>query len=255
MNVAGIAYVEGGSVLHRLHPISKLLVLVLVCVALFLYEGWPVPAALVALLAILYFVAPLGAARLVAVLKTLPVFIAIIVLARMFLVDREVSIGTRALGGALQALKVVGLVLAVRLFVSVTDPVAAADAVGAALSPLRRFGVRTGELSLMTMVASSFIPFMASEVGRLRFAQAARCGFPGRGLGAIRATVPLVAPLVVGVLRRTDELEVSLAARCYRIDVPRRPRGGARPRPLDYAVSAAAVVIFAGALWARGVSS
>jgi energy-coupling factor transport system permease protein len=254
MSIAEARYVEGKSILHRLNPLSKLLVLLLVSVALFLFEDWRSTAALVALLCIAYFLGRLGAKRFFGVLKTLPVFVAIIVLARMFLVDRALPWGTRALAGALQALRVTGLVIALHLFVSVTDAVAISDSVAAALRPLRRIGARIGELSLTTMIAASFVPFMGSEVQRLRMAQAARCGFPRRGIGAIRATVPLVAPLVVGVLRRTDELELALAARCYHLDLPRRARTGARPRLLDYAVSAAAVVVFLGALWARGLS-
>jgi len=255
LGIAEAGYVEGKSVLHRLNPLSKLLVLTLVCVALFLFEDWRSTAVLVALLGALHFVARLGAKRLLAALKTLPVFVAIIVLARVFLVDRSLPWEARAAAGVLQALRVTGVVLALHLFISVTDAVAISDSVTAALRPFRRIGVKVGEMALMAMIASSFTPFMVSEVRRLRLAQAARCGFPRRGIGAIRATVPLVAPLVVGVLRRTDELELALAARCYRIDAPRSPRAGAGPRPLDYAVSAAAVVIFLGAVWARSLSS
>lgn len=254
MSIAEARYVEGKSILHRLNPLSKLLVLVLVSVALFLFEDWRSTVVLVALLCILCFIGRLGAKRFLGVLRTLPVFVAIIVLARMFLVDRTLPWGTRALAGALQALRVTGLIIALHLFLSVTDAVTISDSVTAALRPLRRIGVRVGELSLMAMIASSFVPFMDSEVRRLRMAQAARCGFPRRGIGAIRATVPLVAPLVVGVLRRTDELELALAARCYRLDAPRSPRRASGPRPLDYAVCAAAVVMFLGAVWARSLS-
>jgi energy-coupling factor transporter transmembrane protein EcfT len=253
MNMAG-TFFEGRSFLHRLHPSTKFIVLGLVCVAVFLFEGWTAPIVLTSFLMVLYFASGLGAARLYAVLRTLPVFVAIIVLARMFLVERELPLGTRAIAGALQALRVVGLVLAVHLFVSLTDPVSMSDAVGASLRPLRRAGVRVGEASLMILIASSFIPFMISEVRRLQLAQASRSGFPKRGIGAVRAAVPLVAPLVIGVLRRTDELELALAARCFRLDVPRRPSGAARPRAVDYVASIAAAVIFAGALWARGLS-
>ena len=57
---------------------------------------------------------------------------------------------------------------------------------------MRRFGLRVGEMSLMTMITFSFIPLMADEVRRLQLAQAARCGFPKRGPAAIRAAAPLL---------------------------------------------------------------
>lgn len=242
-------YVEGEGMLHRLNPLSKLLVLLLVCVALFLFEGWSPAVGIVVFLALFYVPGPLGVRRLIAVLRTLPVFIAIIVLARVFLVDRALPLDARLAAGALQALRVVGLVIAVHLFVSVTDAVSIADSIAGALALLRRSGPRSGELSLMAMIISSFMPFMTAEVRRLQVAQAARCGFPRPGPSAVRAAVPLVSALVVGVLRRTDDLELALAARGYRLGAPRTPSRSVGMGRLDLAVCVGAVILFCAGLF------
>ena len=121
-----------------------------------------------------------------------------------------------------------------------------------ALAPLRRIGLRVGEISLMTMIAFSFIPLMADEVRRLQLAQAVRCGFPKRGPAAIRAAVPLLAPLVIGVFRRADEIDTALHVRCYRMDAPRSSFRGAGWRRADSLVCAAgAHHLFRGVVCAR----
>jgi len=251
VNLGPMRYVEGDGLLHRLSPLSKLLILVLVCVALFIFEWWQATVGLVAFLVLFYVPGPLGARRLRDVLKTLPIFIAIIILARTFLVDRALPLEKRVLAGALQALRVSGLVIAVHLFLSVTDPVSLSDAVTGLLRPLRRVGVRVGELSLMVMIIFSFMPFMVAEVKRLQVAQAVRCGFPKRGWSAIRATAPLVVPLVVGVLRRADELELALTARCYRLDAPRTARARVGMGGVDYALCAVGIVLFVAGMYVR----
>lgn len=242
-------YTGGKGVLHRLNPLSKLLVVLLVCVALFLFEAWPATVGIVVLLSLFYVPGPLGARRLLAVLRTMPIFVAIIVLARVFLVDRSLPLEARFAAGALQALRVVGLVIAVHLFVSVTDPVSIADSIALALARSRRTAPRAGELSLMAMIVSSFMPFMTGEVRRLQVAQAARCGFPRPGPSAVRAAVPLVSALVVGVLRRTDELELALAARGYRLGAPRTASRSAGMGRLDYVVCAGAAILFCAGLY------
>lgn len=246
-----IQYKPGGTFLHRLHPISKLLVAALVSIASFLFASWIAPAALALFLAFLHTPKPIGFARLRAVFATLPLFAALIVLANVFLVRGEALWWRNAVTGLVQSLRIVVVIGAANLFLAVTDPIDLSDAVVRVLAPLRRVGLRVGEMSLMTMIAFSFIPLMADEVKRLQLAQAARCGFPGRGPAAIRAAVPLLVPLVIGVFRRADEIDTALHVRCYRMDAPRSSRRGAGWGRADSFVCAAALVGFFAGLYAH----
>jgi energy-coupling factor transport system permease protein len=246
-----IQYKPGGTFLHRLHPISKLLVAALVSIASFLFASWIAPAALALFLALLHAPKPIGFARLRAVFASLPLFVALIVLANVFLVRGEAVWWRNAVTGLVQSLRIVVVIGAANLFLAVTDPIDLSDAVMRALAPLRRIGLRVGEISLMTMIAFSFIPLMADEVKRLQLAQAARCGFPGRGPAAIRAAVPLLVPLVIGVFRRADEIDTALHVRCYRMDAPRSSRRGAGWGRADSVVCAAALVGFFAGLYAH----
>jgi energy-coupling factor transporter transmembrane protein EcfT len=246
-----IQYKPGGTFLHRLHPISKLLVAALVSIASFLFASWIAPAALALFLALLHAPKAIGFARLRAVFATLPLFAALIVLANVFLVRGEALWWRNAVTGLVQSLRIVVVIGAANLFLAVTDPIDLSDAVVRVLAPLRRVGLRVGEMSLMTMIAFSFIPLMADEVKRLQLAQAARCGFPGRGPAAIRAAVPLLVPLVIGVFRRADEIDTALHVRCYRMDAPRSSRRGAGWGRADSFVCAAALVGFFAGLYAH----
>lgn len=244
-------YTSGSTMLHRLHPLSKLFVLMLVCVAAFLFEQWYVASALAAFIALLHAPREIGMKRLLAVLKPLPFFVVLIVLANIFLVSRP-GPWTRSAGtGLVQAVRVVLVIVGAHLYLAVTDPVDLSDSVLRMLRPFRRFGLRTGELSLMVMIAFSFIPLMAEEAKRLQIAQAVRCGFPRRGLSTVRAAAFLLTPLVIGVFRRTDEIDSSLRVRCYRIDAPRSSLPSSRAGMLDYLVCAASAALFLTGLYAQ----
>jgi energy-coupling factor transport system permease protein len=246
-----VQYRPGDTFLHRLHPLSKLFVAVLVSIAAFLFASWIAPAALAACIVILHAPNPIGFARLRAVLASMPLFVALIVLANVFLVRGGAVWWRNAETGLVQSLRIAVLIAAANLFLAVTDPIDLSDAVTRLLAPLRRVGLRVGEISLMTMIAFSFIPLMADEVKRLQLAQAARCGFPKRGPAAIRAAVPLLSPLVIGVFRRADEIDTALHVRCYRMDAPRSSCRGASWRKADSAVCAAGLAVFIAGFYAH----
>jgi len=244
-------FTAGDTFLHRLHPLAKLLVVALVCVAAFLFPSWIVPAALAVFLVLLHAPRSIGFGRLLAVLKPLPLFIAVIVLANVFLVHREAVWWRNAEAGLVQSLRVVVIVVAANLFLVVTDAIDLSDAVLRLLGPLERAGLRVGELSLMTMITFSFIPLMTDEARRLELAQAVRCGFPRRGVGVIRSAVPLLVPLVVGLFRRSDEIDLALQARCYRIGAPRSRLARGVWRRADSLACAAGVIVFLAGVYAQ----
>jgi energy-coupling factor transport system permease protein len=244
-------YTSGSTMIHGLHPLSKLFVLMLVCVAAFLFEPWYVASALAVAIALLHAPREIGMKRLLSVLRPLPLFVALIVLANIFLIPRLGPWWRNAETGLLQAVRVVTVIMGANLYLAVTDPIDLSDAVLRMVRPFRRFGLRTGELSLMVMIVFSFIPLMTEEARRLQIAQAVRCGFPRRGVNAVKTAVYLLTPLVIGVFRRTDEIDASLRVRCYRIDAPRSSLPNSRAGMLDYLVCAASVMIFLAGVYAQ----
>lgn len=88
------------------------------------------------------------------------------------------------------------------------------------LSPLRYIGVPVHEIALMNMIALRFIPTLAEELEQIMKAQASR----GGGIGQVRwwrvdlmarARIPLIVPLFLSALRRSEELILAMEARNY----------------------------------------
>jgi len=230
---------------------TKLLAVVFLCTAAFLFRSWIVPASVAAFLMLLHAPREIGFGRLLAAVKPLPLFVALIVLAHIFLIHRALPWWEGAASGLVQSLRVVALVVAGSLFLAVTDPVDLSDALLRLLAPLQRFGLRVGELSLMTMITFSFVPLLAGEARRLQLAHAVRCGFPRRGIAEIKALLSLLPPLVIGVFRRSAEIDDALKARGYRLGAPRGSRLQSRFGWLDAAVCAGSAILFLAGLYAE----
>ncbi len=234
----------------RFHPLVHVLVTALACVSAFVFRPWYAPAAIAATAAFL-LARIAGPARLGAALRALPLFAAVIVLANAFLVPQAGPWRQGALFGLVQSLRVAALLLACNLFLALVDPIDFSDAVVRFLRPLERVGIRSGALALTVMLVMSFAPLIVEEARRLELARAVRCGFPKRGPSAVRAAVPLLAPLIIGVLRRADEVDLALRARGFRLDGRRSTLREERPGAADYGIAAASCIAFCVGLYAQ----
>ncbi len=251
MAIPGIQFVEGDTYLYRRHPMAKLIVFLMLIAGLLLFRNRAVPAVACVLLFVSYLGAGLGMGRYLKVAGRFLFFALLIVVAHLVLLRQSGSVPERLMSGFVQAVRIFDLLVLAGLFTAVTDPVDLTDALIRGMRPLERAGVRTGELSLMLMIVFSFLPLMGEEVERLAIAQGARCGF-GRGpVLRIRNSVPLLGALVVGIMRRSEELELSLAARRYDTTSARRTDGGLRMAGGDYVFSAIAVALFAVGVYAK----
>ena len=251
MTIPSIQFVEGDTYLHRRHPMAKLAVFLLLIVGLLISESWIVPVAAAALLFAVHLAAGLGTGRYLGVAKRFLFFALLIVLAHLLLLRQSGPVPERLVSGFVQAVRIFDLLVLAGLFTAMTDPVDLTDALILGMRPLERMGVRTGELSLTLMIVFSFLPLMGDEVERLAIAQGTRCGFGGGPCSRIRNSVPLLGALVVGIMRRAEELELSLAARRYNITGASRTNGGMRMAGADYLFCAIAVALFAVGIYAK----
>lgn len=251
MTVPSIQFVEGDTYLHRRHPMAKLAAFLLLIVGLLISESWIVPVAAAALLFAVHLAAGLGTGRYLRVAKRFLFFALLIVMAHLLLLRQSGTVPERLVSGFVQAVRIFDLLVLAGLFTAMTDPIDLTDALIVGMRPLERMGVRTGELSLTLMIVFSFLPLMGDEVERLAIAQGTRCGFGGGPYSRIRNSVPLLGALVVGIMRRAEELELSLAARRYNITGTSRTNGRMRMAGADYLFCAIAVVLFAMGVYAK----
>jgi energy-coupling factor transporter transmembrane protein EcfT len=250
MAVPVLRYIHGDGCLHRRHPLVKLAILILLYAALFLLGGWYVPAGIGAALFGAHACVKGGPSRYLGLAKRFIIFLFFIILAHLFLMRGAGSLSSRVISGFVQGMRVFDLLVATSLFLAVTDPVDLSDSLLDLFHPLDRNGQRLAAVSLMLMVVFSFLPLAAEEAGRLRTAVGARCGFGGGLLQRSRNAVALLAALFVGILRRAEELEISLTARRYAMERAHRVFG-ARPDAWDVVLLLLSLFIFAAGVYAQ----
>lgn len=279
-------YLPRGSVLHRLDPRVKLTIVGLLILVLMLRPG-PALGLLglglaLALLALAQV--PLGHA-LRRLRPLLPLFLVALVLQLLLFPHREaiasgslallewgpiVVSGAGVVGLGTMHLGMTDIVLLLVLLTATADVSDVTHGIEGLLRPFQRLGLPAHELSLTLVVALRFVPLLGQELERLIKAQAARGGDFGRWRGGlitrIRRTLPLLVPLFVAALRRSEELVVAMEARGYVGGRGRTSLIHLQMRPADAAtlllaigVCAALLVIdfgpaeHAAALWLRGL--
>lgn len=209
-----LRYVEGNSRLHRMHPVVKAGVLLMVVAASFIY-GAAVNLALALFLILISVSAGIGPERIISLLKPVPVFVLIIIAANVLLVRNGQGYASGITRGVVQGTRILVLLLSAGLFWTVTDPARFSDSVVFLGAPLRTFGISREDLSLILMIIFSFIPHIREEVERIRRARMVRCGHGGWLSLRRGGVLPLIIPLISSVLRRGEEMEMALCARYY----------------------------------------
>ena len=202
-------YVPGTTPVHRAPAGSKLAVLALLGIGMFVTGRLAlVAAALVLVLALGLLWARLPLRALTAQVR--PVWIWLAALFGFHLLV------TGPLVGAVAVLRLLTLVIAAAVVTATTRVTALVAVIEWLTSPLRVFGVRPARIALVIAMTLRFIPLVADRAARIREAQAAR--------GADRVRLAMVVPLLVHVLRMATTVGEALDARGADDAPARRPR-------------------------------
>jgi energy-coupling factor transport system permease protein len=98
-----------------------------------------------------------------------------------------------------------------------TQAVELTDATFKFFSPLKKLRFPLEELSLITMISLRFVPLLLEEALNLKKAQMSRgASFDGGLIKRVKKTLPLLIPLFVSSFRKADELALALDARGFR---------------------------------------
>ncbi len=218
-------YFPGNTVVHRLDPRTKLLMVVVYIVALFLAKWWVSYGVMLAFLVTAVVLSRIKPKALFRGLKPLIVIMVFTALINLFYSDGEVLVKfwifriTRE--GIVQAaflvLRIMMLVTGTFLLTYTTSPIALTDGMESLLSPLKKLHFPVHELSMMMSIALRFIPTLIEETDKIISAQKARgADFEsGNVFRRAKALVPILVPLFVSAFRRADELATAMECRCY----------------------------------------
>ncbi len=120
------------------------------------------------------------------------------------------------INGFIYSLRLALLIVFASLLTLTTSPIEITDALETILSPLKRIGVPTHELTMMMTLSLRFIPTLIQEADKLKKAQISRgVSFQGNIIKRIKSVIPLILPLFMSVFRRADDLALAMDARCY----------------------------------------
>lgn len=219
-------YFPGQSVIHRLDPRTKLTMLVVYIVALFLAEGWVSYGLVFVFLAVVIRLSTIPLKSILRGMKPLVMILIFTgVLNLFFTQDGEVLVKfwvlTVTSGGLSRALmmmaRILMLISGTFLLTYTTSPIALTDGLEALMTPLKKVGVPVHELSMMMCIALRFIPTLIEETDKIMSAQKARgADFESGSLtDRAKALIPILVPLFISAFRRADELATAMECRCY----------------------------------------
>ena len=219
-------YFPGKSAIHRLDPRTKLILLILYIVALFMAVSWISYSVMFLFLAVSIALSRVPLKSFVKGLKPLLFILVFTAVLNIFFTAGEtvlVSIWriTITLEGLIRAffmlIRILMLVAGTFLLTYTTSPIALTDGLESLLSPLKKLRLPVHERSMMMCIALRFIPTLIEETDKIMSAQKARgVDFEsGNLMQRVRALIPILVPLFISAFRRADELATAMECRCY----------------------------------------
>ena len=219
-------YFPGNSVIHRLDPRTKLILLVVYIVALFMAKGAIAYGLMFLFLVAVIKISTIPVKSIVKGMKPLVMILVFTGILNLFfiqegpvLVDFWIIIIT--VGGLTRAVfmmaRILMLITCTFLLTYTTSPISLTDGLETLMNPLKKIGVPVHELSMMMCIALRFIPTLIEETDKIMCAQKARgADFEtGSIVDRAKALIPILVPLFIGAFRRADELDTAMECRCY----------------------------------------
>ncbi len=219
-------YFPGNSIIHRLDPRIKMIIVTLFIGSLFFINNF-IPY--VFILGFILGIIKISGLPFNYILKGLKPLIFIILITfsiNIFLTKGEVlwRVGPLAITkeglyfAVFMALRLIFLITGTSLLTLTTSPIALTDGIESLLNPFKKIGLPAHELAMMMTIALRFIPTLLEETDKIMKAQMARgADFEsGNILRRAKNLVPLLVPLFINAFRRAEELATAMEARCYR---------------------------------------
>ena len=252
-------FFPGNSVIHRLDPRTKLIVLIVYIVALFLAQSWISYGLLFLFLAVAIKVSTIPLKTIVRGLKPLVMILIFTGVLNLFFTKEGPTLVSFwglsiTLGGVQRAVlmmaRILMLITCTFLLTYTTSPIALTDGLESLMGPLKKIKVPVHELSMMMCIALRFIPTLIEETDKIMNAQKARGADFENGslMDRARALIPILVPLFVSAFRRADELATAMECRCYQGGEGRTKMKLLRYHRNDLAAFTIGAVLMAGVL-------
>lgn len=250
-------YFPGKSVIHLLDPRTKLIMLVVYIVALFVANNWISYGVMFVFLAVVIGISHIPVKSIVRGMKPLIFILVFTGILNLFFTEGETVLVsfwviTITLEGVIRAIfmvaRILMLITCTFLLTYTTSPIALTDGLEALMKPLKVIRVPVHELAMMMCIALRFIPTLIEETDKIMSAQKARgADFEsGNLMQRVKALVPILVPLFISAFRRADELATAMECRCYQGGDGRTKMKLLRYKRRDFGAFGIGIVLIAG---------
>lgn len=221
-------YFVADSLIHKLDPRLKIILMLVLVVTLFLCGGF-LSLGIMTLFTI--FLIIISRISLKLYFKNIKVIVPIVIftsLINLFYTQTgteyhlfwKISIWTGGIEKAIfMSLRILVLILISSILTYTTTPNDITDAIERLLSPLKFIGLGSAvhSMSMMMTIALRFIPTLIDETDKIMNAQKARGADLESGglLQRIKALLPILIPLLISSVRRAYDLAEAMECRCY----------------------------------------
>ncbi|MCL2424904.1 MAG: energy-coupling factor transporter transmembrane protein EcfT [Oscillospiraceae bacterium] len=219
-------FFPGDTIVHRLDPRTKLLLMITYITSLFLASGFIEFAFLLVILLVCLTLSKIKPKAVFRGLKPVFIIICFTVILNIFFVPGEtILFQYRAIvitqegliNAALMALRFMMLIISTFLLTYTTSPITLTDGLERMLNPLKKIRLPVHEFAMMMSIALRMIPTFIEETDKIMSAQKSRgADFETGGLlKRAKAILPLIIPLFISAFRRAEELATAMESRCY----------------------------------------
>lgn len=220
-------YVPAESVLHRMDPRSKLvLIFIFVCIV-FLANNMLTYGLLTVYTFLMIALSKVPIRFIYTGLKPVLLLVIFTLFLHLFLTKEGevlfrfgwITIYEEGLRqGIFISLRFFLLILMTSILTLTTTPIEITDGLESLLAPLNKIKFPVHELALMMSISLRFIPTLMQETDKIMKAQTARgVDFSSGPIKErIKAIIPLLIPLFVSSFKRAEELAVAMESRGYR---------------------------------------
>ena len=233
-------YFPGKSPIHLLDPRTKLIMLVVYIVALFMASNWISYGLMFLFLVMVIAVSRIPVKSILRGMKPLMMILIFTGVLNLFFTEGETVLVsfwviTITKEGLIRAVfmvaRILMLISGTFLLTYTTSPISLTDGLEALMNPLKVIKVPVHEIAMMISIAFRFIPILMEEADKIMKAQKARgADFETGGLiKKAKAMIPLLVPLLISAIKRAMDLANAMEARCYR-----GGEGRTKMKPLKY---------------------
>jgi len=251
-------YFPGKSILHRLDPRMKIVLLVAFIVLIFCTGNYFSLAFTAVIVALTVLLSGVPTKMYLKSVKTI-VFIVIFTSVLNLLYGTGdvlwswgfLKITTGGIRNAVfVTVRIISLILVSSGLTFTTSPTDLTDALERLLKPLGFFKIRVHEIAMMMTIALRFIPTLLEETDKIMQAQKARGADMESGgiIKRVKALVPILVPLFVSAFRRAYDLATAMECRCYQGGSGRTRMKSLHMTAIDYKVAAFMVFVACGVI-------